>query len=217
MSEVAGAPGELIQRLLAAVLHLKASDCYELTRLLVSAIGYDQQSEFSFGTDVNSIVVSKDEELPRADKNQIRRGLWEGIEDQLLKLTHFGLREDLLVRALRDELTRRLEAQVSTTHTNNRRKQIGTGLESWVGDPKNIAEFRIEVGKTSPEYLLLNDEEIAERILEMVNTLPPLQVEDELDALCRIDRWTTIANESISDTTIEQWYDQYSKRTHYDR
>lgn len=209
---IEGLPGELVERLMAAVNPPKGSDWTELTWWLVFAIGGDRLSGIIPDFGLTPAPGTEGSELRKYHQLVNRDVYLNEIENRLVGLVKSGLREDVLVMALRDELTRQLKGQSDTDRANERRQATREIILRNAEDPDTIAKFRAHVAQDNPEYLVPTDAQVAEQFRSMANKLLPIPLEGELDLWARLDRWTERANSLISDETIAEWLDKYAKR-----
>src|SRR5437588_8237635 len=131
MEDPEGLDGELVDRFLAAV---DDRDWYDLGWFIVYAVG---------GAELDSVVPDTGEK-PKpgtigAKMHSTHRVVghdeyFARMRQRLTALVRSGLREDLLVRALRDEVTTHFQRFAQTEAANTRRKELADDLERTAAD-----------------------------------------------------------------------------------
>jgi hypothetical protein len=210
--DIEGRAGELIDRLIAAVNSPQGSDWYEVAWSLVFAIGGEQLLGTEPDTGREPVPGSVGEELRRIHDVASRDEYFQMIGAQLMELTGSGLREDVLIRALRDELTRGIGNFVYTEEANSRRERTRENLEEWSTQADMIATYRGELAKYDSSASSSSDEEIAADLRSLAERFGPVPLETELGSWLRLDRWNERATRWLSDGTIDDWFDRYGER-----
>jgi len=143
-------------------------------------------------------VVSRDEYLSR-------------IRERLAALVLSGVREDFLVRALRNELTAHMQTYAQTEATKDKREARQEEMEQHARDPKFIAVFREGMAKRDPEAAKLSDQAIAGRLRDMARWAgKPMSREEEEKAWASSARWIE-RSKVVSDEVLEKWLDRYAQ------
>ncbi|MDQ6879254.1 MAG: hypothetical protein M3082_16485 [Candidatus Dormibacteraeota bacterium] len=211
MDEPDGVAGELIDRLLWAVNAPEGRDWLDHGFYLVFAVGGPELAGIepdsgppvpgSYGEKVRATrqVVSRDEYLDR-------------IGERLAALVLSGVREDFLVRALRNELTAHMQTYAQTEATKDKRDARREEIEQHARDPEFIAAFRERMAKRDPEDAKLSDQAIAGRLRDMARRVgKPMFREEEERAWASSARWIE-RSKVVSDEVLEKWADRYAQR-----
>jgi hypothetical protein len=203
--DLKGAQGELVTRLVAAVFAPEDRDWMDLGIFLANLVGGDEldnvmpddRKEHAPGT--VGALMHKTATLVG------RREYSERAAARILQLVRSGVREDFLVRALRDELTATMHHMAHTEVGNTRRKADAARMQETVQDPAAIESFRRSWAKTDPEAAKLSDEEIAKQLGETAERFgKPMSRKEEQDHWARSTRWSSRA-QAVSDQVIETW------------
>ena len=206
-----GHQGELVDRLIAAVNAPDDDDWRELLFYVVATIGGSELAKVlpddghepppgSYGADLRKThpLVSRDTYV-------------ELVRVRLLRLVTSGLREDFLVRGLRDEITTRCQHLADTEEGDTRREELRGDLRSMSRDPEKIAAFRSAIARRDPAASQLTDDEIAARIRSLQQVIGPIQRASAQEHWDRVTRWNEKAI-TISDQAISVWFDKYLRR-----
>ena len=204
-SDLKGDAGELVTRLVDAVFSPEDRDWIDLGIFLAHAVGGDgldrimpdDGSETVPGT--MGALMRKTAEVVSRDEYSRR------VASRILGLVRSGVREDFLVRALRDELTATMQHMAQTEGGSLRRETDAASMRATADDPAAIATHRGSLAKRDPEAAMLTDEEIAKRLREAAAYLgKPVPKEQELDRWARSTRWNERA-QAVSDRVIAIW------------
>ena len=207
---VSGDDGELIARLIG-VVNIDGR-WYELSWYLVFAVGGRRLDEILPDTGVEPTPGSVGEELRRTHELVSRAAFFDAIGDRLTQLVRSGLREDVLVRALRDDLTARLREFTEVEDANRRREELRQNLEQRASDPVEVARFREAMAESDPERAAaLTDDELAAEIRRLGERLSPIPIEGELRAWAEHDQWIESIEAVLSDEAINKWLQQYTQ------
>jgi hypothetical protein len=197
LNEIKGLPGELIERLVTLIDSDDfgpSASWHQQADYLVFAVGGedlqavtpDTGNTYEPGT-IGAVHLATHEVLSRAD-------FFGVLRERLAVLVNAGLREDFLVRSLRDELRRQLRTFVPDEASAWRRQQTKEHLER------------------SAENLSVVDTELAERLRRMACKFSPVPLEEERDAWLDMDRWDERAEGLLSNIVIEEWFRRYGDR-----
>jgi len=203
-----GDDGELVARLLGAVFSPEDRDWIDLGIFLAHAVGGDELDRVmpDDGRDpvpgTMGAVMRKTAEVVSRDEYSRR------VASRILSLVRSGVREDFLVRALRDELTATLQHMAQTEGGSLRRETDAASMQETANDPGAIASFRRSLAKRDPEAAKLNDEEIAKGLQEAAAYIgKPVSNEQEQEMWARSTRWNERA-QAVSDRVIAIWHDR---------
>lgn len=206
--EIIGESGELVERLVEAV---NSNDWQELSWILVFAVG-GEPTRVDPDTGHNYPAGSVGAERRKTHRVVSRDEYFKLIGARLTEVVRFGLREDVLVRGLRDEITRQMRSFADMEQGHERRAETKANLERRAADPDFIARFREEMATKDPTIAAMSDQQIAENFLSMAERLAPVPLERELDLWATVDRWVSRADDLISDAVIDQWLDRFVER-----
>jgi hypothetical protein len=213
IADLQGLPTELIERLIEAVDSPYQDDWYEVAWYLVFAIGGKALAKIDPDTGSEPPPGSVGAMMRETLDLVTRQEYFDAIQNRLAEIVLSGVREDFVIRSLRDELTRQVGSLADdTAHGSEKREERVAKLRSWAEDPAMIARFRDGVAKDDPKAASMTDEEVAEQLREMAAELGPIQLETELDRWAAVERWTARAEALVSDTIIDEWLDRYSMR-----
>lgn len=206
--EIVGESGELIERLVDAT---NSNDWHELSWILVFAVG-GEPARVEPDTGHEYPAGSVGAERRKTHRVVSRDEFFALIRTRLLEVVRLGLREDVLVRGLRDEITRQLRSFADMEEGSERRAKTKAKLERRAADPDFIARFRAEMARKDPTVAAMSDQQIAETFLNMAERLAPVPLERELDLWATVDRWVGRADDVISDAVIDLWIDRFADR-----
>lgn len=215
MAALMGTHGELVDRLVAAVDSPEDNDWIELGWFMAFMIG---------GKDLHAVapdtghvpapgtVGARERATHRVAS---RQEYMQMAHRRLMDLIDSGLREDLLVRAVRDELTHVLQEYARTEDADTRREETRSHIEQTASNPEQIAAFRDSLARVDPEASSMSDDEIAGRLREMAmsDLMQPTTQAQMQAALDRLARWRT-RSEVVSDLVLADWQHQvYTRMT----
>lgn len=210
MTEIEGNPGELVDRFVDAVNAPDEHDWQNLSFFVVATIGGEELA--SAVPDTGPPVPGSYGERLRETHTVVgREDYFHLIAVRLYRLVASGLREDFLVRALRDELTARCQGLARTEEGDTRVEELRTSIERGAKDPVRIADFRARLAARDPEAARMTDAEVADRLRSLASHLQPISHESAKDRWASVERWATHA-EAVSDAVIAEWWDKYSKQ-----
>jgi hypothetical protein len=213
--ELSAHDGELIGRLID-VVNIDGR-WYDLAWYLVFAVGGRRLDEIEPDTGTEPAPGTVSEVLRRTHEVVSRAAYFEAIRDRLTQLVQSGLREDVLVRALRDELTMRLREFTEVDDANRRREDLRRDLERRVSDPSELARFRETIASSDPGRAALSDDELVAEIRRLADRLAPIPIEGELRAWADHDQWVESIDAVLSDEAIDKWLKQYVRPAHRSR
>jgi hypothetical protein len=206
-----GVDGELVDRLISAVNSSHERDWLNIVWFLVFAVGGDDldRLEPDSGREPSPGSVAAE----RRTRLQLvsRDAYFRHIRNRLMQLVQSGVREDFLVRALRDELTTNCQMLANTEAGNTKREELRDSLERRATDPEFIAVFRARLAAKDPSAALLTDDEVGARLRNMASMTEPMSKADEQEAWNRAARWNEQA-EALSDRVIALWKERYAFR-----
>ena len=165
----AGTPGELIDRLVAAVNAADGDDWVDNAFWVAFALG---------GGELLSAIPDSGHVYPEGTIGALHREThelvsreeyFELMKTRLTALVESGLREDVLIRAIRDDLTIRCQEFAQTEAGNTRREEFGKFLVDAAANPEGIARFT-EVLAEDEEGQPANDADIAARLKDMAQS-----------------------------------------------
>lgn len=198
----------MIDRLVAALDSSDGREWLELAWVVSFALG---------GEELTTVVPDNgDDPVPGTMGDVIRRThtpvgrdeYFSRVRRRLEALVRAGMREDFLVRALRDEVTARVQGFARTEEANTRREELRAGLERTASDPDAIASFRAHLAETDPDATGLDDEEVTARLQDLASTMRPMATSDEQEAWNRARWWQDTVSRLISDTALATWLDK---------
>ena len=208
-----GDDGELIGRLIEVVN--TDGRWYDLAWYLVFAVSGRRLDEIHPVSGVEPCPVTVGEVWRRTHEVVSRAAYFDAIRDRLTQLVQSGLREDVLVRALRDDLTIRLREFTEVDDTNRRREDMRRDLERRASNPSEVARFRETMAESDPERAAsLSDDELAAEIRTLGDRLTPIPIEGELRAWADHDQWVESIEAVLSDEAINTWLELYVKSAH---
>jgi len=210
--EVKGVPGELIDRFIWAIDSPSEHDWSNLGFYVRFALGGDQFAGIDPDTGKEPApgtvgakrretrrVVSRDEYISR-------------MEDRLAELVLSGVREDFLVRALRDELTGHVRWFADVEEGTTRRQEMKESIERDIQDPDFLANYRKLMARRDPEAGKLDDKTLIERLRDTAEHIgKPVSREQEREAWEASERWNERAA-VISDDVLATWRERFGKR-----
>ena len=213
MKEPAGLDGELIDRLVAAINSPREPDWEDLAWYTTFAVG---------GPELQGIVPEPgDEPMPGTVGAKMletlqpvsREEYFRRIRARLTHLVRSGLREDLIVRALRDELTADLQKVANTEVGDTRREELRAEIQHAADSPEAIARFRASLSKKDPEVASLTDEQVSDRLRHLAegDLMNPTSANEAQKRWARVARWQEDI-EAVSDQMLELWRDRYLRR-----
>jgi hypothetical protein len=204
-----GIDGELIDRLLAAVNSPHDRDWVDLGWYLVFTVGGDELHAIVPDTGDEPAPGTVGEEIRKTHEVVTRDVYFRRMRMRLMRLVDSGVREDFLVRSVREELTAHRQEFAQTEGADTRREELRNKLEQ--PTPERIAGFRAALARKDPGAELLTDEQISDRLREMAARVPPISREHAQDAWERASRWNDQAA-AVSDHVIALWRDRYDTR-----
>lgn len=209
--EPKGVDSELVDRLIAAVNSPHERDWLNMVWFLVFAVGGDEldrlEPDSGHEPRPGSVAAERRARLQLVSRDAYFRH----IRNRLTQLVRSGVREDFLVRALRDELTTNCQILANTEAGNTKREELRESLERRALDPEFIAVFRARLAAKDPAAGLLSDDEVGDRLRNMASMTEPMSKADEQEAWNRATRWNEQA-EAVSDRVIVLWKDRYAMR-----
>lgn len=144
---IVGENAELIDKLLLAV---NSSDWEEFSWILVFAVG-GEPAGLTAETGRNYPPGSVGAKVKATHRVVDRGEYFACIRSRLLDLVRSGLREDVLVRALRDDIGRLLRTFVGgTEEAQQGRAKMKADLERRAADPQFIARWRAKLAEEDP-------------------------------------------------------------------
>lgn len=211
MNEVQGTDGELIDRFMT-VIDSGDDDEWTLLAILVAfTIGGRELDRAVPDTGAQPIPGTMGA-IIRETHGPLRRNEYFGcIRRRLVDLVESGVREDFLIRALRDDLTVHLQEFAQTEAADTRREKTRAQLESDAADPQRIADFRARLAGTDPDAANATDEELAEQLRGLAASLAPISREQRQKAWAQITRWNR-RTEALSDHALATWAEIVSSR-----
>lgn len=205
--------GELIDRLLAAMDSPREPEWESVAWYTAYAIGGpelegiapDPGKEPTPGT-LGAKMLEQLEPISRAE--YFRR-----IRARLAQLVRSGVREDLIVRALREELTTDFQTLANTEVGDTRREELRAEIQQAADSPEAIARFRGSLSKKDPEVATLTDEQVSDRLrnLAEADLMGPTSREEAQKRWDRVARWQE-DTETVSDHNLELWRHRNSLR-----
>src|SRR6266851_6918796 len=129
MEDPEGIAGELVDRLANAVNSPHDRDWLDLSWFLVFAIGGAVLARILPDTGKEPPPGSHGAELRKTHEVVSRDVYFSRIRMRLTQLVESGLREDILIRALRDELTAQCQEFAQTEAGDTRREELRIKLE----------------------------------------------------------------------------------------
>lgn len=218
MADPIGADGELVDRLLAAVNSSHDRDWVELGWFLIFAVGGAELMAIEPDTGREPPPGSVGEKRRKTSELVTRSSYIDRIRRRLLSMVRSGVREDFLVRALRDDLTAHCHEFARTEAANTRREEFRARIERGAASAETLAAFRASLAEDDPAAALLNDDQIAQRLRDMASSdlLKPMSRENEQDAWDRTSRWNDQVAAAVSDQALAVWMDRRvrDRRTH---
>ena len=206
--EVIGESGELVELLVEAV---NSDNWLELAWFLAFAIGGEpMRVEPDTGRDYPPGSVGA--ELRRTRQTVSRDMYFTIIRNRLRECVEFGIREDVLVYGLRDEITRQLKSFANSEQGNERRAKMKANLEHSAADSDFIAQFRKNMARQDPSVASMTDQQISDILLSMAERMAPIPIERELELWTSVDRWVSRTKEMISDVIIDEWFEKFAER-----
>jgi hypothetical protein len=207
---LSGDDGELIDLLIDAIR--AGDDWRDLVFWIVFAVG-GSVGQFALERD-NPPVPGSVGEIDQATHEVLSEDAYfEAIRGRLREITLSGLREDVLVRGVRDDIAAQLGSLADFGRGQQRRDAIKEHLEGFAGDP---GEFRNFLAQANPLAAYLSDDEIEEDRLRMLSRFDP-DPDGELRRLAQRDRWAVVVQGSLSDEELSVWLDANSQRKLRDR
>jgi hypothetical protein len=209
MQDPKGIGGELIDRLIAAMDSPRELEwesvawytAYAIGGLELDGIAPEPREEPTPGT-VGAKMLEQLKPVSRVE--YFRR-----IKARLAQLVRSGVREDLLVRALRDELTDDFQKLANTEVADSHREEFRADIEQAATSPEGIAKFR--AGSKDPAVVSLTDEQVADRIRRLADFMGPTSREEAQKRWDRVARWQKDI-ETVSDHNLELWRHRNSLR-----
>lgn len=205
---IEGNPGELVDRFVDAVNSPDEHDWQDLSFFVVATVGGEEFASAIPDTGP-PVPGSYGEKLRETYAVVSREDYFRRMAVRLYRLVAFGLREDFLVRALRDELTARCQELARTEEGDTRVEELRASIERGASDPERIADFRARLAARDPEAGQMTDAEVADRLRSLASRLQPISHDSAKDRWSRVTRWTHRA-EAVSDAAIAGWWDRYS-------
>lgn len=209
MPDPRGVDGELVDRLISAMDSPREPEWKSIAWYTAYAIG---------GPELEGIAPEpREEPMPgtlgammlEQLKPVSRVEYFRRIKARLTHLVLSGFREDLLVRALRDELTANFQRLANTEVGDTRRDEFRADIEQAATTPEGIAEFR--ASSKDPEVASLTDEQLADRIRRLADFMTPMSREEAQKRWDRVASWQE-DTEAISDHNLELWRHHHSLR-----
>jgi hypothetical protein len=151
-------------------------------------------------------------ELAKTHTVVSRAEYFAAIRRRLVELVDSGIREDVLIGGLRDDVSRRLRSMAGTERTGSNRSATRADLERWAQDSDKIARFRARMARSDPSYASRSDDEVAKDLREMADRIEPVPLEQELVLWAVADRWNDRVALLISDEALGEWLDQHGKK-----
>lgn len=209
MQDPEGIDGELIDRLIVAMDSPREPEWENVAWYTAYAIGgpelagiAPQPREKPTPGTLGALMLEQLKPVSRVE--YFRR-----IKARLTHLISSGVREDLLVRALRDELTANFQKLADTEVGDTHRDQFRAEIEQAATTPEGIAEFR--ASSKDPEVASLTDEQLADRIRRLADFMNPTSRDEAQQRWDRVTRWQEDI-EAVSDHNLELWRQRNSLR-----
>lgn len=121
-----------------------------------------------------------------------------------------GLREDVLVRAIRDEVTRFLDTVVGDTEAEARRK---ARREYIVRALEDVPEHRRRLEESGTDDPEMTDLQVREILNTMLARLEPPTIEQELERVRLRGGWLQRRDALLSDEVLKTWLDKRASAT----
>jgi hypothetical protein len=209
MQDPEGIDGELIDRLIVAMDSPREPEWENVAWFTAYAIGgpeldgiAPQPREKPTPGTLGALMLEQLKPVSRVE--YFRR-----IKARLTQLVRSGVREDLLVRALRDELTANFQKLANTEVGDTRRDEFRAEIEQAATTPEGIAEFR--ASSKDPEVASLTDEQLADRVRRLADFMTPTSREEAQQRWDRVTRWQE-DTETVSDHNLDLWRQRNSLR-----
>ena len=212
MNEIRGAGGELVERLIEAVNSRHAFDWLTMGHQLVFAIGGRELVRITPDTGSLPAPGSYGERRQRTHEVVSRDVYFHAIRHRLLDLVASGVREDVLVRALRNELTRQAHQFADGEGANARRKETRERFDRAADDPAMLADLRERMAKLDPEVALWSDDQVAENVKSLAQLLGPIPPEVQMVSWLAAFRWEQQVAALVSDAALAEWLDRWVER-----
>ena len=177
-AELAGRRGELVERLMAALVGDGRDEWLQNIGFVVAAnIGGVEGAARGF-----------------VPASSIRR--------RLLDVIGTGVDERFLVRALRDVVTEFLTAQAETHKADENRAVLRAQVEESLDDPIGLERIR----EDRPEHTAgKSDEELRTELRRFADRLRPVDADEATQKWQMFDRWTGFVAEYVNDEDLERW------------
>ena len=127
-----------------------------------------------------------------------------------MHLVREGLREDVLVRAIRDEVTRFLDTVVGDTEAEARRK---ARREYIVRALEDVPEHRRRLEESGTDDPEMTDLQVREILNTMLARLEPPTIEQELERVRLRGGWLQRRDALLSDEVLKTWLDKRASAT----
>lgn len=213
MDDPTGIDGELVDRLIGAV-NSHDDDWVDLSWFLVFAVGGAELWAAEPDTGRDPPPGSVGAERRKTRQLLSRPAYVERVRERLMSLVRSGVREDFLVRAVRDELTTNRQEFADTEGASTRREEMRARIERDASSPEAVAAFRAALSRSDPEAASLTDADISERLRRMAGSelLGPMSPRAEQEAWARVARWNDQVAARLSDRALAVWFDRHGRR-----
>jgi hypothetical protein len=203
MPDLQGTPGELVERLVVAIDD--ADQWQEYAWHAVFAVGGKWLLTIEPDNGRIPLAGSVGAQLRRTHQLVSRASYMKALANRLEELVLTGLREDVLVRAVRNELERELAEQADMSGTNDRRASTKETLERRAADSDFLERFQVDNAGRDPTLANLTAEQMAEHLRDMADRLQPPPIEVTVDSWGRLQRWQERTATYVSDKTLARW------------
>lgn len=197
-----GADGELIDRFIEAI---DSEHWVDLTWYVVFAVS--GQELMGLTPDTGHVYAPGTVGAERMATHKVvsRTDYLSAIRRRLAEIVNMGVREDVLISGLRDDLSRRLRDMTATERADAKRAETRADLEAWAEDTEKIDRFRTRMAQSDPSYASRSDDEIAQDFRRMASRLEPVPPEQELALWAMSDHWDARVRSMISDDALSEW------------
>ena len=202
MTLVTGSDGELVELFLELIEDLSEDDWIDVAAYTADAIGGEPARYYPAPAgripSAGSLAAKHFE-----DGNTMTRNRYNALlRERLTELVRAGLREDFLIKAVLDAVSETLRTLIDASTANKSRSEMRLKLQKHLDHPEIFREF---MERDDPTVTSLSDEEIRERIQNLIGKLGPVQLDEEASHLGLLDRWETTREALIPAGVIDQW------------
>lgn len=132
--------------------------------------------------------------------------VWLGlVADRLTELVEFGVAEDFLVTALRDQVSGMYERLADLGEAKVSRTEAREGMLATADDPVALERYRDRVAERDPAVLELTLEQVADGLRDMAERLADPDADEATRHWSMYETWRTDCQEVLSDEQIDLW------------